>query len=361
VPSLLSADRLKVQFSSRKTFVTAVDDFSMTIEAGECVGLVGESGCGETTTGLAIMRLLPGSGKLAAGSVHLNGVDLSTLSGHEMQEQRGQLVALIPQDLMSSLNPTMRIGRQIGEGLRIQKGTSDAEGRQRALEVREMVGMPRPAERLDRYPFELSGGRRQRVIIAVGLVCEPSLLIADEPTTALDVTIQVQILDLIDRLRTDLNMGVLLITHDMGVIAGRTDRVIVMYGGKKAEEATTSDLFFSMHHPYAQAPRFDAEPREHHQARPGVLRGPAAGPLEGDHRLSIRAAVRVRDGPVPSRGSAAHHLRGSRVGLLSPCEWIKALVVCSASDASTREPPPRRRAASARNCCASRDWSRSSR
>jgi peptide/nickel transport system ATP-binding protein len=253
MPSLLSVDNLKVQFTSRKSFVTAVDDFSMTIEAGECVGLVGESGCGKTTTGLAIMRLLPGSGKIAAGSVHLNGVDLSTLSEHEMREQRGQSVALIPQDPMSSLNPTMRIGRQIGEGLRIHKGASDAEGRQRALEVLEMVEMPRPAERLDQYPFELSGGLRQRVIIAMGLVCEPSLLIADEPTTALDVTIQAQILDLIDRLRTNLNMGVLLITHDMGVIAGRTDRVIVMYGGKKAEEATTSDLFYSMHHPYAQA------------------------------------------------------------------------------------------------------------
>jgi peptide/nickel transport system ATP-binding protein len=213
----------------------------MTIEAGECVGVVGESGCGETTTGLAIMRLLPGSGKIAAGSLHLNGVDLSTLSEHEIQVRRGQSVALIPQDLMSSLNPTVRIGRQIGDGLRIQTGTSDAEGRKRALEVREMVEMPRPAERLDQYPFELSGAPRQRVIIAVGLIREPRPLIADEPTTALDVTIQVQILDRIDRRA---------------------------YG--------------------------------------------------------------------PQHGRAAHHARHG-------------------------ERPPRRREASARNCCASRDWSRSSR
>jgi oligopeptide/dipeptide ABC transporter ATP-binding protein len=214
---------------------------------------VGESGCGKTTTGLAIMRLLPGNGKIAAGSIQLDGVDLSTLSEVEMQKQRGQSVALIPQDPMSSLNPTMRIGRQIGEGLQIHNGASDAAARKRALEVLEMVEMPRPAERLDQYPFELSGGLRQRVIIAMGLVCEPKLLIADEPTTALDVTIQAQILDIIDNLRTQLNMGVLLITHDMGVIAGRSDRVVVMYGGVKAEEAPTIDLFHSMHHPYAQA------------------------------------------------------------------------------------------------------------
>ncbi len=251
--SLLSVNSLRVQFSTRKTFVTAVDDFSLTINPGECVGLVGESGCGKTTTGLAIMRLLPGNGRIAEGHILLDGVDLASLSESEMQSQRGRTVALIPQDPMSSLNPTMKIGRQIGEGLRIHNGASEDEARKRALEVLEMVEMPRPAERLDQYPFELSGGLRQRVIIAMGLVCEPRLLIADEPTTALDVTIQAQILNIIDSLRSHLNMGVLLITHDMGVIAGRTDRVVVMYGGKKAEEATTDELFGSMRHPYSQA------------------------------------------------------------------------------------------------------------
>ncbi|MDE3094365.1 MAG: ABC transporter ATP-binding protein, partial [Acidobacteriota bacterium] len=171
----------------------------------------------------------------------------------EMQSQRGNAVALIPQDPMSSLNPTMKIGRQIGEGLRIHNGASEADARKRALEVLEMVDMPRPSERLDQYPFELSGGLRQRVIIAMGLVCNPKLLIADEPTTALDVTIQAQILDLIDNLRVQLNMGVLLITHDMGVIAGRSDRVVVMYAGKRAEQAATMELFHEMHHPYTQA------------------------------------------------------------------------------------------------------------
>src|SRR5664280_361624 len=251
--SLLAVNNLQVQFATRKTFATAVDDFSLTINAGECVGLVGESGCGKTTTGLAIMRLLPGNGRIASGNILLDGVDLATLSEKEMQSQRGRTVALIPQDPMSSLNPTMRIGRQIGEGVRIHDGLSEDDARKRALEVLEMVEMPRPAERLDQYPFELSGGLRQRVIIAMGLVCKPQLLIADETTTALDVTVQAQILDIIDTLRTELNMGVLLITHDMGVIAGRSDRVVVMYGGIKAEEATTDELFHNMRHPYSQA------------------------------------------------------------------------------------------------------------
>src|ERR1035438_6847322 len=243
--SVLSVKDLQVKFSTRNSFVTAVDDFSFDLRPVECVGLVGESGCGKTTSGLAIMRLLPGNGHIGAGTIELEGVDLSTLSEKQMQRQRGRTVALIPQDPMSSLNPTMKIGRQIGEGLRIHTGASDEEARKRALEVLEMVEMPRPAERLDQYPFELSGGLRQRVIIAMGLVCQPKLLIADEPTTALDVTIQAQILDIIDSLRKQLQMGVLLITHDMGVIAGRADRVVVMYGGKKAEEASTIDLFRS--------------------------------------------------------------------------------------------------------------------
>ena len=251
--SLLTVKNLKVQFTTRNTFATAVDDFSLNIAAGECVGLVGESGCGKTTTGLAIMRLLPGNGRIAGGSVELDGVDLASLSEKEMRSQRGNGVALIPQDPMSSLNPTTKIGRQIGEGFRIHRGVSSDEARKRALEVLEMVDMPRPAERLDQYPFELSGGLRQRVIIAMGLVCSQKLLIADEPTTALDVTIQAQILDIIDNLRKELSMAVLLITHDMGVIAGRTDRVVVMYGGKKAEESPTDELFKSMRHPYTQA------------------------------------------------------------------------------------------------------------
>src|ERR1700739_4996371 len=250
---LLTVKNLKVQFATRNTFATAVDDFSLTIDPGECVGLVGESGCGKTTTGLAIMRLLPGNGHIAGGSVEREGVDLASLSEKKRRTKRRNDVALIPQDPMSSLNPTTKIGRQIGEGLRIHRGVTDEEARKRALEVLEMVDMPRPAERLDQYPFELSGGLRQRVIIAMGLVCSPKLLIADEPTTALDVTIHAQILDLLDRLRDELDMAVILITHDMGVIAERAERVLVMYAGRIAESATTAELFTEMRHPYAEA------------------------------------------------------------------------------------------------------------
>ncbi|MEO9181501.1 MAG: ABC transporter ATP-binding protein, partial [Acidimicrobiales bacterium] len=253
MPPLLSVKNLKVQFSSSSSVATAVDDFSIDIAPGECVGLVGESGCGKTTTGLAVMRLLPGTGKIVGGTVDLDGVDLASLSEKEMQKKRGNVIALIPQDPMSSLNPTMKIGRQIGEGLRIHQGATKDEARKRTLEVLEMVEMPNPVERLEQYPFELSGGLRQRVIIAMGLVCSPKLLIADEPTTALDVTIQAQILDILDNLRQELDMAMLLITHDLGVIAGRADRVVVMYGGRKAEEAPTTEIFRSMRHPYTQA------------------------------------------------------------------------------------------------------------
>jgi peptide/nickel transport system ATP-binding protein len=237
----------------RSANVVAVDDVSFDISEGECVGLVGESGCGKTTIGLSIMRLLQNNGHLIGGSIEHLGKDLASLSEEEMQRVRGNEIAFIPQDPMTSLNPTMNIGRQIAEGFIEHRGVSAEEGRERALEVLRLVEMPRPEERLSQFPHELSGGLRQRVIIAMALVCEPKLLIADEPTTALDVTIQAQILDLIDRLRRDLRMAVLLITHDMGVIAGRTDRVVVMYAGKKAESAATYDLFSQMRHPYTQA------------------------------------------------------------------------------------------------------------
>ncbi len=250
---LLSVEDLQVKFKMRTSSVTAVDGFTFSIAPGECVGVVGESGCGKSTTGFAIMRLLAGNGSITRGKILLDGMDLATLTDRQMRSVRGNSIALIPQDPLTSLNPTMKIGRQIGEGYRLHKGASAADAEKRALEVLEMVEMPRPKERLGQYPFELSGGLRQRVMIAMGLVCQPKLLIADEPTTALDVTIQAQILDIFDRLRKDHTMSVMLITHDMGVIAGRSDRVIVMYAGQKAEQAPTDQLFSSMGHPYTQA------------------------------------------------------------------------------------------------------------
>ena len=244
---------LRTEFHLRHGSVVAVDGVSFDVAEGECVGVVGESGCGKSTTGLSIMRLLPNNGHLTGGTVTLLGRDLAGLDEREMRAVRGDEVALIPQDPMTSLNPTMTIGRQICEGVLLHRDVSRQQARSRALEVLRQVEMPQPEERLDQYPHELSGGLRQRVMIAMALACEPKLLIADEPTTALDVTIQAQILDLIDDLRQRLQMAVVLITHDMGVIAGRTDRVVVMYAGKVAEEAETGELFDRIRHPYSQA------------------------------------------------------------------------------------------------------------
>src|ERR1019366_5281890 len=273
--SVLEVHNLRTEFRMRHSSVVAVDDISFSVGQGGCVGIVGESGCGKSTTGLSIMRLLPNNGHLIGGTITLLGRDLATLDEKEMRQVRGDEVAMIPQDPMTSLNPTMTIGKQIAEGLRLHRDVTKAQARQRGLEGLTLVEMPRPAERLDQYPHELSGGLRQRVMIAMAQVCEPKLLIADEPTTALDVTIQAQILDLIDDLRQRLHMAVILITHDMGVIAGRTDRVVVMYAGKIVEEATTSVLFGRMRPPYAEAllasvPKLDQRPGDRLLSIPGL-------------------------------------------------------------------------------------------
>ena len=253
MPSVLEVTGLRTQFTLRTGNVVAVDGVSLSVGEGESLGIVGESGCGKTTLGLSIMRLLPGNGRIASGQVQLGGRDLAALSEREMRDVRGNEVALIPQNPMTSLNPTKTIGWQLVEAVRLHRDVSTAQARQRALDVLTLVEMPRPAERVDQYPHELSGGLRQRVMIAMALACEPKLLIADEPTTALDVTIQAQILDLIDGLRARLRMAVILITHDMGVIAGRTDNVAVMYAGKVVERTTTETLFTRMRHPYSDA------------------------------------------------------------------------------------------------------------
>jgi oligopeptide/dipeptide ABC transporter ATP-binding protein len=262
--NILEVDDLRTEFHLRSANVGAVDGVSFSVAEGECLGLVGESGCGKSTAGLSIMKLLPNVGHIVRGTVKLLGKELVKMPEKQMREVRGNDVAMIFQDPMTSLNPTMTIGRQIAEPVRIHKHVSKSEAMDRAIEVLQLVGMPRPAERLSSYPHQLSGGLRQRVMIAIALACEPKLLIADEPTTALDVTIQAQILDLIDELRDRLKMAVLLITHDMGVIAGRTDRTMVMYAGKIVERATTRDLFSEMRHPYAEAlldsiPKMDAD------------------------------------------------------------------------------------------------------
>ncbi len=275
MPAVLEVNNLRTAFHMRTGNVVAVDGVSFSVARGESVGIVGESGCGKSTTGFSIMRLLPSNGHLSGGNVVLNGRDLAALSEKEMRRVRGNEVAMIPQDPMTSLNPTMTIGRQISEAVRLHRDVTKDQARERSLEVLQLVDMPRPAERLDQYAHELSGGLRQRVMIAMALACDPTLLIADEPTTALDVTIQAQILDLIDDLRERLRMAVILITHDMGVIAGRTDRVIVMYAGKVVEEAATETLFTRMCHPYTDAllasvPKLDAHTGDRLISIPGL-------------------------------------------------------------------------------------------
>jgi oligopeptide/dipeptide ABC transporter ATP-binding protein len=272
---VLEVSGLKAEFHLRHANVRAVDGISLGVRSGQCLGLVGESGCGKTTTGLAIMQLLPNVGHITGGSIRLAGRELVGLSEKDMQKVRGNDVAMVFQDPMTSLNPTWTIGRQIAEPVRIHKGASKSGALERAIEVLRLVGMPRPEERLQQYPHQLSGGLRQRVMIAMALSCEPKLLIADEPTTALDVTIQAQILDLIDELRMRLDMAVLLITHDMGVIANRTDRVMVMYAGKVVEAASTAELFGAMRHPYAEAlfgsiPRLDQDKSDRLYSIPGL-------------------------------------------------------------------------------------------
>ncbi len=285
MPNVLDIDGLTTNIRLTRSTVHAVDGISLHIAPGETLGLVGESGCGKSITGMSIMKLLPPGGQIVGGSVTLNGRNLVPLAEREMRELRGNDVAVIFQDPMTSFNPTMTVGNQIAEALRIHEHVTAEQARGRAIEVLGLVGMPRPQERFGDYPHQLSGGLRQRCMIAMALVCAPSLLIADEPTTALDVTIQAQILDLLDDLRRRLQMAVLLITHDMGVIAGRADRVAVMYAGKIVEEAETRTLFAQMRHRYTEAlvdaiPRLDQETSSELYSIPGLppdLTNPPAG------------------------------------------------------------------------------------
>jgi len=283
--SVLEIDGLRTFIKQRAGVVRAVDGVSFAIEPGETIGLVGESGCGKTMTGLSIMGLLPNRGFIADGAIRFGGADLATVNEAAMRKVRGNEIGIVFQDPMTSLNPTMTIGHQIAEVVSEHRGVSKAAAMARAEEVLALVGMPRPAERLEYYPHQLSGGLRQRVMIGIALACEPRLLIADEPTTALDVTIQDQILALLDELKQRLGMAVLLITHDMGVIAGRADRVLVMYAGKIVEQAVTGQLFHRARHPYtgallASIPRLDQPVKQRLYAIPGVppdLANPPAG------------------------------------------------------------------------------------
>jgi peptide/nickel transport system ATP-binding protein len=248
----LQVTGLDVDIRLRHSVVHAVQGVSLEVRPGETVGIVGESGCGKSTLGLALAGLLPPEA-VTRGSIRLGGRELVGLAERELRAVRGAEVGIVFQDPMTSLNPTKRIGVQVGETLRLQRGASKAAALRAAADMLDRVGLPRPSEQLDRFPHELSGGMRQRVVIAAALICEPKLLIADEPTTALDVTTQAQILELFDRLSQELGMATLLVTHDMGVVAGHADRVFVMYAGREAETGRTAQIFDTPRHRYTAA------------------------------------------------------------------------------------------------------------
>jgi oligopeptide/dipeptide ABC transporter ATP-binding protein len=252
--ALLEVNGLKTHFFTREGVVQAVDGVSFQVEKRRTLGIVGESGCGKSVTALSIIGLIPKPpAKIVEGSVMFEGRDLTTLSERKLEDVRGRQIAMIFQDPMTSLNPTLRIRTQITETLHRHFDISKGAARKRAVELLEEVGIPRPAERLDDYPHQFSGGMRQRVMIAIALSCDPKLLIADEPTTALDVTIQAQILDLLERLREEHDMAMIIITHDMGVVAVAADEVAVMYAGQIVEHASGLELFGNPEHPYTEA------------------------------------------------------------------------------------------------------------
>jgi oligopeptide/dipeptide ABC transporter ATP-binding protein len=312
MPPALEVTDLSTEISLSRATVHAVGNVDVRIERHETVGLVGESGSGKSMLALSVLGLLPNGGHIVGGSIKADDRELVGMKEAELRKIRGNDVAMIFQDSLSSLNPTKTIGEQVAEPVRLHRGLSKKDALGRALEVLELVGLPRPRERLRDYPHQLSGGLRQRVMIAIALSCEPKVLLADEPTTALDVTIQAQILALLDDLRDRLGMATLLVTHDMGVVAGRTSRINVMYAGRIVETASTHELFSAMRHPYTQAllasiPRLESDNRRALTSVPGVppdLTNPPAG-----CRFAARcpyATDRCREEEPPLTGDAGH-------------------------------------------------------
>jgi len=262
--ALLEVENLKTQFPTEEGLVKAVDGVSFAVEKGKVLGVVGESGSGKSVTALSIMRLIPEPGKITEGSIRFDGTDLLSLSEKNMRKIRGNAISMIFQDPMTSLNPVFRIGSQLIEAVLTHNDVPRAEARRRAIQALAEVGIPEPEQALSRYPHEFSGGMRQRVMIAMALINNPALLIADEPTTALDVTIQAQILNLMRRLQREHGSSVILITHDLGVVAEMSDDVIVMYAGRIFESGTVDDIFYRSRNPYTYSllrsiPRLDED------------------------------------------------------------------------------------------------------
>ncbi|MEP4146123.1 MAG: ABC transporter ATP-binding protein [Halioglobus sp.] len=277
--ALLEVDRLTTEFDTDEGRVCAVDGVSFSVEMGKTLGIVGESGCGKSVTAHSIMRLLPQPmGQITSGVVRFRDQDLARLSVEEMQAIRGNHIGMVFQEPMTALNPVQTIGKQLTEGMLLHRDIRPDQAIRQGVEILARVGIPSPDVRMGEYPHQLSGGMRQRVVIAMALACEPALLIADEPTTALDVTIQAQILELIRELQADMGMAVILITHDLGVIAETSDDVVVMYAGRIAERGTVFDIFDRPAHPYtrgllASIPRLDTVPKSRLSIIEGMVPG----------------------------------------------------------------------------------------
>jgi peptide/nickel transport system ATP-binding protein/oligopeptide transport system ATP-binding protein len=328
--SLLEVRNLKTYFATKRGEVRAVDDISFRLEQGETLSLVGESGCGKSVTALSILRLVSSPGRIVGGEIRFEGRDLLRLSEAEMRAIRGDDIAMIFQDPMTSLNPVYTVGDQIAEAIRLHRKVSRKEAWNQAIEGMRDVAIPAPEVRAKTYPHEMSGGMRQRVMIAMALACDPKLLVADEPTTALDVTIQAQILDLLTELREKRNLALLLITHDLGVVAETSDRVAVMYAGKIVEEATVRDLFARPRHPYTEGllravPHLD-ESGEEKKRRLQTIEGVVPNPLDlpPGCRFAPRcehAQGKCREGGMPLIDVGNHHSsRCVRVGEIYPGE-----------------------------------------
>ena len=301
---LLEVQNLSTYFYTDEGVVKAVNDVSYSLEPGETMGIVGESGSGKSVSALSILRLVPYPGRIVSGRVIFQGTDLMSLSSREIQRIRGRRIGIVFQEPMTSLNPVLTIGRQITEAIETHLGLNRDAARQRAVELLDRVGIPEPQQRIKDYPHTLSGGMRQRVMIAMALSCEPDLIIADEPTTAVDVTIQAQLLELMKELTRESNVALIIITHNMGIVARYVDRVAIMYAGKIVEQGSVMDIFKGPQHPYTiglqeSIPRLDMERREKLATIPGQPPDLAHLPLGCAFRERCRYAVDRCSNEVP--------------------------------------------------------------
>ncbi|RKQ34365.1 ABC transporter ATP-binding protein [Oceanobacillus halophilus] len=311
---ILDIKDLHVTFTTYGGTVQAVRGVDLYLNKGETLAIVGESGCGKSVTSNAIMRLIPSPpGKISNGTIHFKGQDLTKVSEKKMRSIRGVDISMIFQDPMTALNPTLTIGTQLMEGLRQHKDVSVKEAKQKAIEMMNLVGIPNPEERLKQYPHQFSGGMRQRIVIAIALICEPELLIADEPTTALDVTIQAQILELFAKIQEETGVSIILITHDLGVVAKIADRIAVMYAGKIIETGTKRDIFYRPQHPYTKGllhsvPRLDEKGKLHpiDGTPPDLFSPPQGCPFAARCPLAMEVCDKVY--PIKSERSDTHQV-----------------------------------------------------